>query len=95
MIAHGQARPRQRKIPLACEPCRDRKSRCDGGKPICSTCHRRALGLERCVYKLDNARTSSTDEYTALTRWFCEVHNRRCELTDYRYIKVFTAASTA
>ncbi|KAK5998854.1 Asg1-like protein [Cladobotryum mycophilum] len=59
----GQERIRRRKISLACEPCRERKSRCDGVKPICSTCQRRSLGLERCVYKLDNARTASTDEY--------------------------------
>ncbi|EWY84009.1 hypothetical protein FOYG_13789 [Fusarium oxysporum NRRL 32931] len=33
---------RQRKaITLACEPCRQRKSRCDGAKPRCSHCIRR------------------------------------------------------
>ncbi|EXV03754.1 Zn(2)-Cys(6) zinc finger domain protein [Metarhizium robertsii] len=63
MVPQGKERQRRRKISLACEPCRERKSRCDGGKPICSMCRRRALGLERCVYKLENARTASTDEY--------------------------------
>ncbi|KAK2599993.1 hypothetical protein QQS21_005295 [Conoideocrella luteorostrata] len=63
MIPPGKERQRRRKISLACEPCRERKSRCDGVKPICSTCQRRLLGLERCVYKLENARTASTDEY--------------------------------
>ncbi|KAK4235885.1 fungal-specific transcription factor domain-containing protein [Achaetomium macrosporum] len=54
---------RRRKIPLACEPCRERKSRCDGGKPICSTCQRRSLPLHYCVYTLENARTASNEEY--------------------------------
>jgi hypothetical protein len=67
MVPQGiKERQRRRKISLACEPCRERKSRCDGGKPICSTCQRRSLGLERCVYKLENARTASTDEYVGL-----------------------------
>ncbi|CAI7671550.1 unnamed protein product [Penicillium pancosmium] len=34
---------RRRKIALACEPCRERKSRCDGGKP---TLHQRIRELE-------------------------------------------------
>lgn len=63
MIAQANGKQKRRKISLACEPCRERKSRCDGVKPICSTCRRRSLGLERCVYKLENARTASTDEY--------------------------------
>ncbi|KAH6847611.1 fungal-specific transcription factor domain-containing protein [Chaetomium sp. MPI-CAGE-AT-0009] len=54
---------RRRKIPLACEPCRERKSRCDGAKPICSTCQRRSLPLHLCVYTLDNARTASNEAY--------------------------------
>ncbi|KAF5554465.1 transcription activator acu-15 [Fusarium napiforme] len=41
-----QSRQRRRKVTLACDPCRERKSRCDGIKPICSTCRRRALGIE-------------------------------------------------
>lgn len=56
-------RVRRHKIPLACEPCRVRKSRCNGCKPICSTCERRGLPLDRCVYKIEqNARTASNDE---------------------------------
>jgi hypothetical protein len=66
-------RQRRRKIPLACEPCRERKSRCDGAKPICSTCQRRSLPLHHCIYTLDNARTASNEEWVAksdLTIWF-------------------------
>ncbi|VUC20088.1 unnamed protein product [Clonostachys rosea] len=58
------SRPRRRKVTLACEPCRERKARCDGVKPLCSTCRRRALSLEQCVYKVDNARTACIDDYT-------------------------------
>lgn len=57
---------RRRKIPLACEPCRERKSRCDGAKPICSTCQRRSLPLHHCVYTLENARTASNDTLVIL-----------------------------
>ncbi|KAJ2902892.1 uncharacterized protein MKZ38_010703 [Zalerion maritima] len=60
---HARQQHRRRKISLACEPCRDRKTRCDGLKPICSSCERRSLGLERCIYKVDNGRTASNDEY--------------------------------
>lgn len=54
--------PHRRKIALACEPCREKKTRCDGGKPICGPCERRSYALERCVYKAENARSASTDE---------------------------------
>ncbi|CAK7227397.1 hypothetical protein SBRCBS47491_006555 [Sporothrix bragantina] len=64
MSSDTRERQRRRKITLACEPCRERKSRCDGRKPICSTCEHRSLGLEQCIYKVGNARTASSDEYT-------------------------------
>ncbi|KAK4166921.1 fungal-specific transcription factor domain-containing protein [Cladorrhinum sp. PSN259] len=56
-------RQRRRKISLACEPCRERKSRCDGAKPICSTCQRRSLPLHQCIYTVENARTASNEAY--------------------------------
>ncbi|EPE05020.1 fungal specific transcription factor [Ophiostoma piceae UAMH 11346] len=46
MASETRERQRRRKTTLACEPCRERKSRCDGRKPICSTCEHRSLGLE-------------------------------------------------
>jgi hypothetical protein len=55
--------PRRRKIALACESCRDKKVRCDGEKPICGPCARRSYTVQQCVYKLDNARSASNDEY--------------------------------
>jgi hypothetical protein len=63
MTPEHHQRQRRRKVTLACEPCRHRKSRCDGGKPICSTCQHRSLGLEQCIYRTSNARTACGDEY--------------------------------
>ncbi|KAK4176854.1 fungal-specific transcription factor domain-containing protein [Triangularia setosa] len=60
---HRNERQKRRKISLACEPCRERKSRCDGAKPICSTCQRRSLPLHQCIYTVDNARTASNEAY--------------------------------
>ncbi|KAI0534430.1 fungal-specific transcription factor domain-containing protein [Xylaria digitata] len=59
-----QDRQRRRKIPLACEPCRERKIRCDGNKPVCAACHRRGFSLEQCLYTIENARTANRDSYT-------------------------------
>jgi hypothetical protein len=56
--------PRRHKIPLACGPCRERKSRCDGEKPICAACARRRLPIQRCVYRADNARSESSNEFS-------------------------------
>ncbi|KAI9927607.1 hypothetical protein MW887_003227 [Aspergillus wentii] len=53
----------RRKIALACEPCREKKVRCDGKKPICGPCERRSYTIERCVFKAENARSASNDEY--------------------------------
>ncbi|ERS99098.1 fungal specific transcription factor [Sporothrix schenckii 1099-18] len=64
MASDTRERQRRRKIVLACEPCRERKTRCDGRKPICSSCEHRSLGLEKCIYTVGNARTASSDDYT-------------------------------
>ncbi|KAI1125927.1 fungal-specific transcription factor domain-containing protein [Nemania abortiva] len=60
---NAQERQRRRKIPLACEPCRERKIRCDGSKPVCSACQRRGFSLEHCLYTIENARTANRDSY--------------------------------
>ncbi|KAK4652829.1 hypothetical protein QC762_513000 [Podospora pseudocomata] len=59
----NERQQKRRKISLACEPCRERKSRCDGAKPICSTCQRRSLPLHQCIYTVENARTASNEAY--------------------------------
>lgn len=68
--------PRRRKIALACESCRDKKVRCDGIKPICGPCARRSYTVDQCVYKLDNARSASNDEYLKI------LHDRIRDLED-------------
>ncbi|KAF5677558.1 nitrate assimilation regulatory nirA [Fusarium heterosporum] len=47
---------------IACEPCRQRKIRCNGGKPQCSACRARKL---ECVYRLPSD-TEHRDKYEAL-----------------------------
>lgn len=44
----SQPTAKRRKTKLACEACRERKVRCDGGKPACSSCTRRK---ELCIYE--------------------------------------------
>lgn len=41
---------KRRKIQIACELCRVRKSRCDGGRPRCSACLKRRDAGPVCVY---------------------------------------------
>ncbi len=52
----------RRKVALACDSCREKKIRCDGHKPICGPCTRRAYRIDQCVYNSDNARSASRDE---------------------------------
>ena len=42
------ARNKRQRTALACESCRNRKSRCDGGNPVCTACA--AMGFA-CVYR--------------------------------------------
>ncbi|KAJ5730286.1 uncharacterized protein N7483_004794 [Penicillium malachiteum] len=68
--------PRRRKIALACETCREKKVRCDGEKPICGPCSRRSYPIDRCVYKIENARSASNDAYLKI------LHDRIRELEE-------------
>ncbi|KAJ5151079.1 uncharacterized protein N7482_010331 [Penicillium canariense] len=68
--------PRRRKIALACEACREKKVRCDGGKPICGPCARRSYTIDKCVYKIENARSASNDAYLRI------LHDRIRELEE-------------
>ncbi|KAE8368022.1 fungal-specific transcription factor domain-containing protein [Aspergillus caelatus] len=54
---------RRRKSSLCCEPCRERKSRCDGRKPICGPCTQRSHAADRCLYRRNIVRLLDTDEY--------------------------------
>lgn len=68
--------PQRRKIALACETCREKKVRCDGIKPICGPCTRRSYKIDQCVYKIDNARSTSNEAYLKV------LHDRIRELEE-------------
>ncbi|KAL2797421.1 fungal-specific transcription factor domain-containing protein [Aspergillus keveii] len=57
-----RATPR-RKVALACDSCREKKIRCDGKKPVCGPCGKRAHRVDQCVYNTDPVRSASRDEY--------------------------------
>jgi len=44
---------KRRKVSTACEPCRARKARCDGKRPICGACSHRSQGQGHCLYRRD------------------------------------------
>lgn len=59
--AFDESTPRKRrKIALACDQCRVRKTRCDGVKPVCGECLQRANRSDPCRYK--NAQTDPEQE---------------------------------
>lgn len=61
---HDASQPRKRrKIALACDQCRTRKSRCDGVKPICSKCSQRGNRPEHCRYTSNVVKDPDQDEY--------------------------------
>ncbi|KAH0829448.1 hypothetical protein FOPE_10216 [Fonsecaea pedrosoi] len=47
-VPDRNSRPKRNKTELACDTCRKRKSRCDGGRPSCSHCVSTQL---ECVYR--------------------------------------------
>ncbi|KAK0114201.1 hypothetical protein ONS95_013701 [Cadophora gregata] len=46
-----EPQPKRRKIQLACNKCRNRKTRCDGTRPVCVACLERGLAGE-CSYEV-------------------------------------------
>ncbi|KAL2393537.1 Transcription factor FBD3 [Exophiala dermatitidis] len=56
-VDHSTPPNKRRRIALACSNCRHRKSRCDGGRPVCSQC--RELGSE-CHYEQQGTANSLT-----------------------------------
>ncbi|KAF6832159.1 transcriptional regulatory protein [Colletotrichum musicola] len=61
-----QVPPRKRrKTQLACNPCRARKSGCDGARPVCSACRSKGL-QQQCAYQESVLRTSSTPTLSEL-----------------------------
>ncbi|KAJ7658667.1 hypothetical protein DFH06DRAFT_1130956 [Mycena polygramma] len=47
LTTRGKVRTR---VSVACLPCRSRKIRCDGSRPVCHNCDERASGSSQCSY---------------------------------------------
>ncbi|KAF6525423.1 hypothetical protein HZS61_011218 [Fusarium oxysporum f. sp. conglutinans] len=48
--------PKRRKTQLACNCCRVRKTKCDGGRPVCYACEKRGT-REDCLYEEGSLKT--------------------------------------
>ena len=55
----SQPRVKRSKISIACEPCRARKSRCNGERPVCGACDRRPHDSRPCVWNETKAEKPS------------------------------------
>jgi len=81
----GKAAKRTKVTAVACTPCQKRKSKCDGRRPICSSCEQK--GRNDCVYdsQSDLRRTSAlkqrievlqgeVDDLREILMGLCEAH---------------------
>lgn len=78
MNAHDddlQPPAKRTKTRLACQPCRDRKVRCDGARPICGSCSRKGLALGDCIY-LDAQTEGKTPYVRSLENRVKELEQR-------------------
>nr|BCA90180.1 hypothetical protein PC_1229 [Pleurotus citrinopileatus] len=69
-----QGKPRAR-VYVACVQCRQRKTRCDGAKPICHNCSRREDGGIDCSYDAQPKRRGPDKEPGARQRHLQELPN--------------------
>lgn len=63
--AGGMAKAKSRRTGLACDECRMRKRRCDGGHPVCGGCLKRTTV---CIYPTDQDRKARSNGHTRLIR---------------------------
>ncbi|KAL4870876.1 hypothetical protein BDV12DRAFT_45311 [Aspergillus spectabilis] len=47
---------RQKKTLLACTPCRSKKVKCDGHRPVCGACSKNGWTESKCVWKRIDGR---------------------------------------
>lgn len=71
----GEPVPKRRKIPLACNACRDRKSRCDGRRPACSTCEKKGTS-DKCAYEESTLITQRYESPLSVLSQQCEILKR-------------------
>ncbi|KAF5528159.1 Sorbicillinoid biosynthetic cluster transcription factor sor3 [Colletotrichum aenigma] len=63
-----QVPPRKRrKTQLACNPCRARKSGCDGTRPVCTACQKKGM-QQQCTYQESVLHTSSRPTISELQK---------------------------
>lgn len=63
-VDNGHAQPRKRrKIALACDQCRVRRTRCDGIRPVCGECSQRRNQSGSCRYKPTGQNVQGQEEY--------------------------------
>ncbi|KAI9705365.1 MAG: hypothetical protein M1820_005195 [Bogoriella megaspora] len=56
--SRAEERPKKRqKVPIACEECRVKKTKCDGNPPICNPCRKRQGPTAICKWDLERDRT--------------------------------------
>lgn len=58
--ANGDKKNKRRRVALACEGCRQRKTRCDGVQPTCGICQKRKIS---CVYGKRYTRAHVSVDY--------------------------------
>ncbi|KAH6890621.1 fungal-specific transcription factor domain-containing protein [Thelonectria olida] len=81
---------------LACRECRDRKIRCDGGRPTCDSCRRRGLGAQQCVYpeiEHEGSIASSRSYIRVLQKRVQELEAREQQLLAVRNLPVSAGSS--
>ncbi|KAH7147108.1 fungal-specific transcription factor domain-containing protein [Dactylonectria estremocensis] len=54
-------RPKRRKTQLACNCCRVRKTKCDGGRPVCYACEKRGSRKD-CLYEEGSLKTRKLEQ---------------------------------
>ncbi|KAH6981437.1 fungal-specific transcription factor domain-containing protein [Ilyonectria destructans] len=54
-------RPKRRKTQLACTCCRVRKTKCDGGRPVCYACEKRGSRKD-CLYEEGSLKTRKLEQ---------------------------------
>ncbi|KAI5459753.1 fungal-specific transcription factor domain-containing protein [Mariannaea sp. PMI_226] len=81
---------------LACRECRDRKIRCDGGRPTCDSCRRRGLGAGSCVYpeiEHEGSIASSRSYIRVLQKRVQELEAREQQLLAARNMPISAGSS--
>lgn len=84
---------KRRPVNVACESCRKRKSRCNGGKPVCEMCARR--GVKACSYADGDGLKQENFELKVENEQLHDLLNRIRTLSEKEAQEVFTRLRTA